>query len=139
MPMSFRSLVQTLDFTVVVPDFTFTTTQLSKGVQHLKAVPCPMHWEYMKSLDCLHPVVELVVLVRRLAMTALSARSRPSSTPNISADAPHAAERTKKALIPTNIALSYATKRWDGERQSGGLGRPAKLEPTCVSLKGLSQ
>merc|ERR1719450_1104717 len=82
MPMSFRSLVQTLDFTVFVPDFTFTTTQASSGVQHLKAVPSPAHLEYMKSLDCLHVVVELVELVRRLAF----ARSRPSSTPKRSAD-----------------------------------------------------
>merc|ERR1719359_2240327 len=73
MPMSFRSLVQTLDFTVFVPDFTFTTTQASSGVQHLKAVPCPSHLEYMKSLDCLHVVEEeLVELVRRLAMTSSS-------------------------------------------------------------------
>merc|ERR1719401_296775 len=70
MPMNFRSLVQTLSFTVVVPDFTFTTTQASSGAQHLKAVPCPLHSEYMKSLDCLHLVVELVELVRRLAMNA---------------------------------------------------------------------
>merc|ERR1719359_1938093 len=76
MPMSFRSLVQTLDFTVFVPDFTFTTTQASSGVQHLKAVPSPAHLSYMKSLDCLHAVVELVELVRRLAMTP--------STPNTS-------------------------------------------------------
>merc|ERR1719277_2450701 len=77
MPVSFRSLVQTLLFTVVVPDFTSTTTHASKGVQHLKAVPCPMHLSYMKSLDCLQSVeVELVVvLLRRLAMTA----SRPST------------------------------------------------------------
>merc|ERR1719221_336596 len=52
MPLSFRSLVQTLDFTVVVPDLTSTTTQVSSGVQHLKAVPCPLHLVYMKSLDC---------------------------------------------------------------------------------------
>merc|ERR1719436_588963 len=56
MPVSFRSLVQTLLFTVVVPDFTSTTTQASKGIQHLKAVPSPAHFEYMKSLDCLQSV-----------------------------------------------------------------------------------
>merc|ERR1719277_319468 len=74
MPVSFRSLVQTLLFTVVVQDFTSTTTHSSVGAQHLKAAPCPMHFEYMKSLDCLQSVpveVELVVvLLRRLAMTA---------------------------------------------------------------------
>merc|ERR1719188_856406 len=97
MPLSFRSLVQTLDFTVVVPDLTSTTTQASSGVQHKKAVPCPLHFEYMKSLDCLQSVA-LVVVLRRLGITA-------SSTPKMSADAPHAAERTKKALIPAmNIA-----------------------------------
>merc|ERR1719373_1515119 len=66
MPLSFRSLVQTLDFTVVVPDLTSTTTQASSGVQHKKAVPCPSHFEYMKSLDCL----QAVALARRLGMTA---------------------------------------------------------------------
>merc|ERR1719401_2440153 len=75
MPVSFRFLVQTLFFTVVVPDLTFTTTQACSGVQHLKAVPSPWHLEYMKSLDCLHAVLELVELaelveLRRLAMTA---------------------------------------------------------------------
>merc|ERR1719277_1210121 len=113
MPVSFRSLVHTLSFTVVVPDLTSTTTQASSGAQHLKAVPCPWHFEYMKSLDCLHVVLELVELVRRLAMTP--------SAPTMSADAPHAAKRTKKALTPTtNMALSYARHRWDGQRQSGG-------------------
>merc|ERR1719413_76833 len=97
MPLSFRSLVQTLDFTVVVPDLTSTTTQASSGVQHLKAVPCPLHLAYMKSLDCL----QSVALARRLGMTASSSkRSRPPSTPEMSADAPHAAEMTNKALIP---------------------------------------
>merc|ERR1719188_1779810 len=70
MPLSFRSLVQTLDFTVVVPDLTSTTTQASSGVQHKKAVPCPLHFEYMKSLDCLQVVVALRVALRRLGMTA---------------------------------------------------------------------
>merc|ERR1719221_2509364 len=81
MPLSFRSLVQTLDFTVVVQDLTSTTTQASSGLQHKKAVPCPLHFEYMKSLDCLQSVA-LVVVLRRLGIT-----------PKMSADAPHAAER----------------------------------------------
>merc|ERR1719396_207514 len=70
MPVIFRSLVQTLLFTVVVPDFTSPTTQASSGAQHLKSVPCPAHLSYMKSLDCLQSVEVVVVLLRRLAMTA---------------------------------------------------------------------
>merc|ERR1719437_196556 len=91
MPVSVRSLVQTLLFTVVVPDFTFTTTQVCSGVQHEKAVPSPLHSEYMKSLDCLHLVVELVEFERRLAMNA-------TLSSKLSADTPHAAARTNKAL-----------------------------------------
>merc|ERR1719191_2513925 len=65
MPLSFRSLVHTLDFTVVVPDLTSTTTQASSGVQHKRfAAACPSHTEYMKSLDCLQSVLVLLVLRR---------------------------------------------------------------------------
>merc|ERR1719396_213572 len=63
MPVIFRSLVQTLLFTVVVPDFTSTTTHSSSGAQQMKAVPCPAHFEYMKSLDCLQSVELVVVFV----------------------------------------------------------------------------
>merc|ERR1719159_176541 len=69
MPLSFRSLVQTLDFTVVVPDLTSTTTQASSGVQHKKFVPCPLHLEYRKSLDCRQKMLDVL---RRLGMTASS-------------------------------------------------------------------